>query len=103
VTCALILASLGVSREDIVEDFMLTGKHYDALASLDRNIPQVVGATNAGEWPREALLPIFGVEPAYIDTALDQVEAEGGVEAFLQGKLGVSADVVERLRAQLLA
>jgi protein-tyrosine phosphatase len=103
VTCALILASLGVSREDIVEDFMLTGKHYDALANLDRNIPQVVGAVTEGAWPREALLPIFGVEPSYIAAALDQVEADGGVEAFLRDKLGVSAGDLERLRAQLLA
>ena len=82
---------------------MLTGKHYDALSNLDRNIPQVVGETREGDWSREALLPIFGVDPSYIETALDVVEAQGGTEVFLRERLGVTAQGLQRLRDQLLA
>lgn len=102
VTCALILLALGVSREDVVEDFMLTGVYYDALSNLDRNIPQVVGETRQGDWTREALLPIFGVEASYLGTALDVVDAQGGIDLFLRDKLGMSPDGLQRLRDQLL-
>jgi protein-tyrosine phosphatase len=101
VTCALILSALGVSREDIVADFMLTQKHYDALGALERNIPQAALTESPG-WSREALMPLFGVEPAFIEAALAQVDAGGGIEAFLRDGLGVRRDGLERLRGQLV-
>jgi len=101
VTCALILMALGVARDDVVEDFMLTQRYYDAAAGLERNVSQVVDHAGRG-WSREALRPMFGVERAYIETALDLVHAAGGVEAFLIERLGVSSDGLERLREQLL-
>lgn len=103
VTCALILSSLGVSREDVVADFMLTGQYYDVGPNLERYIPQVVGRTNEGGWTREALAPVFGVDPSFIAAALDQIEADGGIEAFVRDKLGLSKDGLAQLRGQLLA
>jgi protein-tyrosine phosphatase len=101
VTCALILSALGVSRQDVVDDFMLTQKHYDALGALERNIPQAALTESAG-WSREALMPLFGVEPAFIEAALAQVDAGGGIEAFLRDGLGVRRDGLERMRGQLV-
>jgi protein-tyrosine phosphatase len=102
VTCALILSALGVSREDVTEDFMLTARYYDSAANLGQRVSQIVAEAGAGFWSEAALLPIFGVERGYIDAALDHVEAAGGAAALLTGKAGVSAQDLERLREQLL-
>jgi protein-tyrosine phosphatase len=101
VTCALILSVLGVARSDVVEDYMLTGRYYDADANLERNVTQAAGDASGG-WSREALAPMFGVQPAYIETALELVDAAGGAEAFLTEKVGVSPADLQRLREQLL-
>lgn len=102
VTCALILSALGVSREDVIEDFMLTARYYDSAANLGQRVSQVVAEAGVGFWNEAALLPIFGVERGYIDTALDHVEAAGGVAALLTGKAGVAAQDLERLRGLLV-
>jgi protein-tyrosine phosphatase len=101
VTCALVLSALGVAREDIVADFMLTQRYYDARAILEHNLTQAV-TVGAADWDKEAILPIFGVEPRYIEAALDVVEDAGGAERFLADALGAPAGAVEKLREQLL-
>jgi protein-tyrosine phosphatase len=102
VTCALILSALGVSREDVVEDFMLTQRYYESARNLAQRVSQVVAGAETGFWSEEALAPIFGVERDYIETALDLVEADGGIEAFLVNKVGVEPETPGRLRAALL-
>ena len=101
VTCALVLSALGVAREDVVADFMLTQRYYDAHKILAHNAPQAV-LVGAGDWDKDSILPIFGVEPGYSTAALDAVEAAGGVERFLVETLGAPAQTVEKLRDQLL-
>ncbi len=102
VTCALILSVLGVARADIVEDFMLTRLYYASDANREKRIAQIVAGAELGFWSEEALKPIFGVEEAYIETALDLVEAAGGVEPFLVQKVGVAPEALERIRNELL-
>jgi protein-tyrosine phosphatase len=103
VVCALMLDVLGVAREDIVEDFMLTGQYYEGARSVNRKIPQIAGS-NFGEWTEEALLPVFTVYPSYLDSmfgALDRVSG-GSAEAFLVEKVGVSKRTLEAIAAEVL-
>lgn len=100
---ALILGVLGVSREDIAEDFMLTGRYYDAAAGLKARVTQIVSAAEIGFWSDEALEPIFGVERIYIDTFLDILDAAGGAERFLREKAGVAAETLAAMKAALVA
>ena len=102
VTCALILAALGVSRADIDADFMLTQQYYGADAARAQRIAQIVEEAGLGFWSEAALVPIFTVEQAYLDTALGLVDETGGIERFLAERVGVGAGVLERLRAGLL-
>jgi protein-tyrosine phosphatase len=102
VTCAMILSSLGVSREDILEDFMLTQALYDASGARKNRIAQIVAAADLGFWSEAALIPIFNVQRRYMDAALDQIAADGGIEAFLTRKVGVDPSVLARLRSELL-
>jgi hypothetical protein len=96
-----VLGVLGVSREDIADDFMLTGQYYDSTAGLRRRIVQAADV-DLGELNEEALLPIFSVERSYIDTALDLIEEAGGAEALLTARAGVQPQNLQRLRAELL-
>jgi protein-tyrosine phosphatase len=103
VTCALILLTLGVSRADVTADFMLTQGYYDSNPARQARITQIVAEAGIGHWSEEALVPIFSVEQAYIDTALDLLEEAGGIEPFMTKRVGVGREVLERVRAVLLA
>ncbi|MDB5425872.1 MAG: protein tyrosine/serine phosphatase [Phenylobacterium sp.] len=103
VVCALLHGLLGVSREDIVEDFLLTQRYYEGAREIDRRIPQIVGAEFT-DWSLEALIPIFSVEAAYIEAALDALETEhGSAEAFLSGAVGLPQATLDRIKDALLA
>ena len=102
VTSALILLVLGVAREDVVADFMLTQRYYDSDANRAARIAQIVATTGLGFWSEEALVPIFSVEPKYLEMALRRIEAEGGAEAFLTTKAAVPPETFERMREALL-
>jgi protein-tyrosine phosphatase len=101
-TCALILSALGVAREHVVEDFMLTGKYYNLSPDVKRHISQIIESSQLGAVGEEALTPILSVEPSYIETTLDLIDAEGGIDAFLQRKAGVDPAALQRLRDELL-
>jgi len=96
IAAALILSALGVPEETIVEDYLLTNLvAYDRMASataarLAHLAPEVVDA-------------VLGVDADYIRAAFEAIEAaHGSVESYLQARMGVTADVLERLQAELL-
>lgn len=99
---ALILLTLGVSREDVVADFMLTQRYYDSDANRAARVAQVIAGSELGFWSEEALAPVFSVEPGYIETALAAIERDGGAEAFLADRCGVEPAAFGRLRETLL-
>ena len=103
VVCALIQSVLGVSKTDIRDDFMLTAKHYDGAKNAHARVPQIMAGLDVEGWTVEALAPVFTVEEAYLDGFLDAVEAEHGtIAAFLSGPVGLSAETLNAVRAQLL-
>jgi hypothetical protein len=93
---------LGVSRADVTADFMLTQRWYDSDAAREQRVAQIVAAAELGFWSEAALAPIFSVEQAYIDTALDEIDAQGGIERFMTEQVGVGAGTLEQLREALL-
>jgi protein-tyrosine phosphatase len=103
VTCALILLALGVPRDDVVEDFMVSQVLYGADKNFETRISQVVAASPIGHWSKEALAPIFTVEEAYIERALGLVDEAGGVEAFLIQRARIAPETLARVRDMLLA
>lgn len=103
VTCALILSALGVPREDVIADFMVSQKLYGADKNMEARIAQVVAVSPIGHWSKEALMPIFTVQQAYIEHAFAHIDEAGGVETFLVERAGVPAETLARMRAALLA
>lgn len=104
VTCALLLSLLGVSRDDVMADYLLTQQYYQGLADLRLGGTQVIDKGMFDGWAPEALVPIYSVEEAYLDTALEIVDRDfGTVSAFLEQKVGVAPEQLLALRRHLLA
>lgn len=83
---AVILGALGVSREIILEDFMLTMKVVDVDSMLEpasRFMEEKFGRP----YDPESLRPMFGVEPAYLLSALETI---GDMEAYLTEALKIT-------------
>jgi len=57
VTCALILGALGVSREDVTADFMLTQRLLRADAARQARISQIIAEAGLGFWSEEVAGP----------------------------------------------
>lgn len=110
VAAALILSLLGVSDDQIIDDYLLTQQQVGDL--LDSWL--AAGATGADEYedfqqrmmrlPREVIQPVFEADRAYIDTLLSYVhETYGSFHSYAEKVLELSDANVEDLRQQLLS
>jgi protein tyrosine/serine phosphatase len=102
-----ILAALthhiaGVHPDDIVEDYLLTNDEE----RFERRAPQVVELIHgvAGRAPTlSAVRVAMSVEPALLETAFAAMARDsGGVDAYLERRLGVDAALRAALRERLL-
>jgi len=81
----------GVHRDDIVADYLLTndparfeafGKQWADAITAERGVGPTL----------ETMRMVMGVEPAYLERSLAEIDAQsGGVEAYLRDVLGVDA------------
>lgn len=94
---------MGVSDEDVIEDYLLT----NAAVRLEERTPQVAKLLeeNFGRKAADAAVRAFlGVEPEYLSTAFDAVkERYGSVDRYLAEALGVDAAMRDRITAALSA
>ena len=101
---ALLLHTLGVSRDDILRDYLLSAP-VDGTA--DPRIPglQTMFHGMAGlRLSPEAIMPILQVEPDYLQAAFDTIDAQfGSVEQYLLKAGGVDSAQIDRLRQLYLA
>lgn len=103
VVCALILSALGVDRDTVMEDFLLTTRYYDSEKAWARLTTQVLDLELARGWSKETLVPVFGVERAYLEASFDAIaEAHGSVEGFLMRGVGLAPSTLDEIRAHLL-
>jgi protein-tyrosine phosphatase len=102
VACALILGALGVSRQDVIADYLLSRIYYDGNKDLMRATGQaldLVAAYGAGD----TLAPIFHAEPAYLEAALGAIEEKyGSTREFLLMQAGVPRAHLDAMAANLL-
>jgi protein-tyrosine phosphatase len=103
VVCALIHAVLGVSEDDILEDFMATRIHYDGAKNIHERATQIMSGLDVEGWTVEALAPVFTVEADYLRGFLDVMDEEHGTAVnFLTDTVGVRPEVLEAMRERLL-
>jgi len=101
--CAMIQAVLGVSREDIMADYMMTLEAVDIDKIIGPAAEMFSQRYNRKIDP-EALWPMFGVVPDFLNAALDgMMNGAGDIESYVQDSLGLSAPEIESLRARYLA
>jgi protein-tyrosine phosphatase len=97
---AAILSVLGVPRETVMADFLLTN-HYTAAATERRLLMiELFSLTRADS---DALRPLFGVEPAYLEAAFAEIDANyGDFDTYRREALGLDDAEVEAFRALAL-
>jgi protein-tyrosine phosphatase len=99
VGAALVLLALGVSREDVVADYLLTNDLCDWNGRLSRETSAMARLYMADP---ERLRPLLCADADYLDKIFVALETRhGGVEAYLAGRLGVDAAKLERIRLAL--
>lgn len=99
---AIILHALGVPRETIYADYLLSRRHASAErfgASITQSFIAAFGfAPNAN-----VIDALVNVEEAYLDTALQEAEAlAGSLDTYIRERIGLDAGEVEQLRSLLL-
>ncbi|MDE0238080.1 MAG: tyrosine-protein phosphatase [bacterium] len=98
VAAAVILSILGVDRDQIVDDYMLTN---DRLT--DQSSTFQLRLAEYPEESRDVLLALGLAKADYIELALDVIERDfGGIESYAQEQLSLSQAEVDSLRKLLL-
>jgi protein-tyrosine phosphatase len=88
---ALLLSVLGVDRDTIMQDYLLTNRLYRRSPSLEMG------------GPAHVMEVIWQVQPAFLQAAFDVIDHDyGGLSDYLAGPLGFQAEECEQLRRSLL-
>jgi len=88
---ALLLSALGVSRNDVVNDYLLTNQFYVRSPLVE------------APGPAHVVDVLWSVRPAFLEAAFKAIDDEhGGLDRYLAGPLGLGAAELQRLRDSLL-
>lgn len=100
VAAALILSALGVPRETVMADYLLSNRHF--RAAMPRGVGEDPTARMLASLPPEALQALMGVEPAYLEASFAAIDAVGGLDRYLAETLNLSPRDRETLRRRYL-
>jgi|SRR6185312_12599255 len=102
ILAALTHHLMGVERDDIFADYLLTNE----LAGIAERLPQVMQLIEeqSGRTPTElAVRAAMEVDAMYLETAFAAIAAShGGLDAYIEHELGVDAALREAIEARLL-
>jgi protein-tyrosine phosphatase len=107
VAIALVLAELGVPRDAIIADYVLTNDAVDLRSRLVQHRAAGAGLAASAD-PLLALSPtaldaVLAARPEYLLASFDAIEAQhGSIPAYVRDELAVPADVLHQLRESLL-
>ncbi len=97
---ALLLSVLGVPRDVIEEDYLLTNATIDGLISYMETESHY---SNFVSSRREHAMPLLRAEPEYLATSYDVIAARHGtVDSYMSDVLGITAADQDAIRAHLL-
>lgn len=103
ILCALTHHILGVDREAIMEDYLLTNTAADVatrLPEMARMFNQHIGK----DYSDQVYHPFVGVSAEFLNAAFETIaDQSGDTDTYLAETLGVSSDMQDRLRARYLA
>jgi protein-tyrosine phosphatase len=94
---AALLLLLGVSSDDVMEDYLLTNEQL--LPSLQPILDRFAAA---GGDPA-LLMPVLGVQREYLEAAMDEMtRTYGDVETYFVDGLGIDSETIAKLRSSLV-
>ena len=100
---ALTHRLLGVHRDDMIADYLLTNTALDLSAQAPA-IARRIEAFTGRPAPHEAVVAFLGVEADWLQTALDAIaERYGSLDVYLDRALGVDARLRDRIGEHLCA
>ena len=92
---AILLTMLGVPRETVMSDYLLTNDFIVTQARIDAMVAR--GGT------RESAIANIGVDRAYLDLMFKAIDTEfGSLDAYRRTALGISDADLAKLKARLL-
>ena len=100
VAAALILTLVGVPRETVTQDYLLSNTYYKPSAQTASDDP---AAAMFRRLPPDVVQALMGVDARYLDSAFAAIEArEGGWKRYVEQDLGLTPTDLAQLRAKLL-
>lgn len=100
---ALTHSLLGVSRDDLINDYLLTNIAVD-LEGRAEGIAKKLTEMTGRPASHGAVVAFLGVEAEYLDGAFAEITARhGSLQAYLEQALGVDDALAEGIRARLAA
>ena len=96
----LLLEILGVSRQDILEDYLETnGYLYEEMESIIRMLRKKMELGGA----EDVIMNFFGARAEYLDMIYKYVEENyGGMAGFIRDAMGISDEEKEKIREKYL-
>jgi protein-tyrosine phosphatase len=102
IAAALVLTSLGVPRETIVQDYLLTNQYLNASAIMAKSA-STPAAQPWASLPAPVLEAFGKADPSYIDAVLNKLDAHAdGARGYLHDEMGLSDADIAKLRALYL-
>lgn len=95
----IILSALGVSREDIIKDYLLTNESYHKVIEEAKDLGRQRGID---EEILNTIKPLSGVDISYINSAYKVIDDLGGIDKFLKDSLGLDDEYINDLRENYL-
>ena len=86
---AIVLESLGASRDDIIEDYLITNEY---LTGVVEHLLATIGRMLPSDSARQAARSFFRADERYLEAAYDEAATRfGSFEAFCEQALGIDA------------
>jgi protein tyrosine/serine phosphatase len=101
IAVALLQAALGVHRDDITADFLLTNTAGDTAARYAAQAPRIRQSLG-GNTQEDAVIAVLSVESDYLDAMFAAIEERGGLAAYFHKTLGITPQQLEALRRNLI-
>jgi len=100
VAVAIVLRSLDVPWENVMEGYLLSNKFWESKTDL---YSCLANCASCFRTPRSEVRALMEVRPEYLEAAFAAIDEKyGSFEGYLQEGLGIDDATVERLRATLL-
>jgi protein-tyrosine phosphatase len=99
---ALILSALGVGKDVIMKDYMLSRQYFPIDIALAR-ATQNYAPDESIMFDPQIMLPVYEVQPEYLNTSFQEIERQfGTIESYLYHQMGVTKEMANELKERFL-